>query len=153
LIDDLTSPSKKLLSQAADWNRILSGELLDPAPHSSNPEGGKSALPVKRLTSVLLHYATFLRRAKGDLDLAEIVLRKAAEVIFFSFLPSFLFFTLLINRSPRQMTLFLGIVLIILLKKLMIVIRIHLMPTLQLAVASTKSMNIDTKLQNYFKEQ
>ena len=44
-------------------------------------ENGNSALPTKRLTTILLHYASFLRRAKGDLSLAEVVLKKAAEVI------------------------------------------------------------------------
>jgi hypothetical protein len=78
-IDDLTSPSKKL--SQGDWKQILRGEPHPPAPAPAPPpEGGRSALSVKRLTSVLLHYANFLRRAKGDLDLAEVVLRKAAEV-------------------------------------------------------------------------
>lgn len=35
---------------------------------------------MKRLSSVLLHYANFLRRAKGDVGLAELVLRKAAQI-------------------------------------------------------------------------
>jgi hypothetical protein len=35
---------------------------------------------LRDVTSLLLNYATFLRRAKGDLEVAEMALRKAVEV-------------------------------------------------------------------------
>lgn len=78
MIHDITSPSKQT-TQSFDWDQILNSSPLKPIP-KHNPENGDSALPIKRLTSILLHYASFLRRAKGDLSLAEIVLKKAAEM-------------------------------------------------------------------------
>jgi hypothetical protein len=35
---------------------------------------------VRVITSLLLNFASFLRRAKGDLETAEVVLRRSADV-------------------------------------------------------------------------
>lgn len=39
-------------------------------------------LPMRKLLHIMLNYSTFLRRAKGDLESCEKILRKALEVLF-----------------------------------------------------------------------
>ena len=48
--------------------------------NSSISIGTTQLTRVHIVTQVLLHYATFLRRAKGDIEVAVIVLRKAADI-------------------------------------------------------------------------
>lgn len=55
--------------------------VVEKVPLYIKPETIHSMIKLKVVSRLLLNYATFLRRAKGDLEIAEMALRKAAEVL------------------------------------------------------------------------
>ena len=105
LMDELQSPrggdEGELDGVNISWRDILDRTMHFPSRAPNTPPRGSDAMGkdlslntensnesigttqltrVHVITHVLLHYATFLRRAKGDIEVAGIVLRKAAEI-------------------------------------------------------------------------
>jgi len=89
LMDDLKSPrddEEHLGESEGDagkdsWQSILDRKRGIPGGHGNgSPLKTNHIAKVHVVTQVLLHYATFLRRAKGDIEVAGIVLRKAADI-------------------------------------------------------------------------
>ena len=79
--EDLASHGGERSPKDSSWRNILDRERKVPGDTPIiAPTKTKSIARVHLVTQVLLHYATFLRRAKGDIEVAGIVLRKAADI-------------------------------------------------------------------------
>mmetsp|Transcript_25444 Transcript_25444/g.37507 ORF Transcript_25444/g.37507 Transcript_25444/m.37507 type:complete len:1122 (+) Transcript_25444:90-3455(+) len=71
MVADISSPR-------VGYKAAIDSPIDKPTDVPGDPPSG--GVRVKSLTTMLLHFAAFLRRAKGDLAVAETVLRKAVEI-------------------------------------------------------------------------